>query len=114
MKNTLMIIVLLFISNALMAQKKPKYETVSIQTSAECGQCKERLENSLNYTKGVKYSELDLETMKLTVKFSPSVISKEAIKELISSLGYDADDIKANPEEQAKLPACCKPGGMKH
>lgn len=109
-----MIIMLLFVANGLFAQKKSKYETIIIQTSAECGQCKDRLENSLNYTKGIKFSELDLETMKLTVKYSPSVISKDKIKEQISSIGYDADDIKANPEAQAKLPACCKPGGMKH
>lgn len=96
------------------AQKKAKTETIVVQTSAECGQCKDRLEEMLNYTSGVKFSELDLTTMKLTIKFSPSKISSDDIKKKISELGYDADEVKANPEAQKKLPACCQPGGMKH
>lgn len=115
MKNAILILLMAFSVTSVFAQKKKgKYETVSIQTSAECGQCKDRLEEMLNYTKGVKYAELDLETMKLSVKFAPAVISLQEIKLKISSKGYDADEVKADPDEVKKLPACCQPGGMKH
>ncbi len=108
MKNIL-VILMLFIATGAMAQSE-----VVIQTSAECGSCKERLEGKLNYTKGVKYAELDLQTMKLAVGYAPKKISVDEIREIISELGYDADDVKANPEAVKKLPVCCQPGGMKH
>jgi copper chaperone CopZ len=115
MKNVLMMVfAVMFIQFANAQEKKAKYETVVIQTSAECGDCEERIANMLNYTKGVKFSELDIESKKLTVKFQPAKISLETIKQKLVELGYDADEMKANPEAQQKLPSCCQPGGMKH
>lgn len=93
--------------------KEPKVKTVIIQTSAECGECEERLESHLNYTKGVVFAELDLTTMKLTVKYKTKWVTLDEIKRKIADLGYQADDVKANPEAYEKLPACCKAGGMK-
>lgn len=112
-KYLLMTMVLFFFSGVFAQEKKGKMETVVIQTSAECGDCKERIEEGLNYTKGVKFAELDLETKKVTVKFDPKKISLQQVKEKIASIGYDADEVKANPEAVQKLPACCQPGGMK-
>ncbi len=115
MKNVIMIVfAVMFVQFANAQEKKAKYETVVIQTSAECGDCQERIANMLNYTKGVKFSELDIESKKLTVKFQPAKISLETIKQKLVELGYDADEMKANPEAQQKLPSCCQPGGMKH
>lgn len=68
----------------------------------------------LNYTKGVKFGELDVPSRKVTVKFSPSVITLDEIKKKISELGYDADDVKANHDAYEKLPSCCKIGGHEH
>ena len=103
----------LVMQNANAQEKKSKLETVIIQTSAECGQCKDRIEEGLNYTKGIKFAELDLETKKVTVKFSPKKINLIAVKEKINSIGYDADEQKAKIEIVKKLPLCCQPGGMK-
>lgn len=108
MKN-LLIMWMLFLSTVALSQSE-----VVIQTSAECGSCKERLEGKLNYTKGVKYAELDLQTMKLTVGYAPKKISIDQIKKIISDLGYDADEVKADPEALKRLPVCCQPGGMEH
>lgn len=115
MKNVLMVVfAVIFVQFVNAQEKKAKYETVVIQTSAECGDCEERIEGLLNYTKGVKYSELDVESKNLTVKFQPAKITMETIKQKLVELGYDADEMKANPEAQKKLPSCCQPGGMKH
>jgi len=89
-------------------------QEIKIQTSAECNDCKVRLEDKLNYTKGVKFAELDLETKIIVVGYSEKKITSDEIKKIISELGYDADDVKANPEAYEKLPACCKVGGMEH
>jgi copper chaperone CopZ len=114
MKNVLLTLMAVFIFNGLYAQeKKSKFETVIIQTSAQCGDCKTRIEDGLNYTKGVKFAELDLITKKVTVKYASKKISLQQVKEKINSIGYDADEMKANPEAILKLPACCQPEGMK-
>lgn len=95
----------------LYAQDK-KIITDTIQTTAECGECKERVEGKLNYTKGIKFAELDVESKKLIVKFDQRKISEAEIKAIVSSLGYDADEVKANKEAYDALPNCCKIGGM--
>jgi periplasmic mercuric ion binding protein len=110
MKNLFILIVL---ACGIMSFKQDKVQSATIQTSAECGSCKERLEEKLNYTKGVVFSNLDVPTKVLTVKFKTEKITLEEIKKIVSELGYDADDVKANPEKQKKLPKCCQPGGMK-
>ena len=94
------------------AQSEPKVKTIVIQTSAECEECEARIEGMLNYTKGVSFAELDLVTMKLTVKYKTAVITEQEIKQKISELGYDADEVKADTTAQQKLPECCQPKGM--
>ncbi len=88
-------------------------QEVKIQTSAECGDCKVRIEDGLNYTKGVKYAELDPATKIVTVGYNKKKISVEDIKIVISKIGYDADEVKADPEAIKALPMCCRPDGMK-
>lgn len=115
MKNYIILLFTFFmIQTATAQEKKTTVETVVIQTSAECGDCKDRIEEMLNYTKGIKFSELDLETKKVTVKYSTKKITSQEIKSKLSELGYDADEIKSNPSSVRKLPACCHPGGMKN
>jgi mercuric ion binding protein len=113
MKNLLFLSLFIFIGTIGLSQKAEKFKTVIIQTTAECGDCKERLEEKLNYTAGIKFAELDLESKKVTVKFSTSKITAEEIKQLIAAIGYDADEVKAPKEAVQKLPLCCQPGGMK-
>jgi len=47
------------------------------------------------------------------VKYNSKKISLQQVKEKINSIGYDADEMKADPEAVQELPACCQPGGMK-
>jgi mercuric ion binding protein len=113
MKNLLFLSLFIFFGTIGFSQKAEKFKTIIIQTSAECGDCKERIEEKLNYTAGIKFAELDLESKKLTVKFTTSKITEAAIKQIINEIGYDADDQKAPKEAVQKLPLCCQPGGMK-
>jgi mercuric ion binding protein len=114
MKNIIFLFICLIGFQTAKAQdKKASSETAIIQTSAQCGDCKDRIEELLNYTKGVTFAELDLVTKKVTVKFKLSKINLIEIKKKISDLGYDADEVKANPSAKAKLPECCQSGNMK-
>ena len=111
MKKYLLSLVIFFIYGISFGQKA---ETSVIQTSAQCNDCKERIEGKLNYTKGIKFAELDMETKKVTVKYSVMKISLQKIKETIAAIGYDADDVKAKQEDVLKLPKCCQPNGIEN
>lgn len=102
----------LLIAGGATAQETAKTATIVIHTSAECGQCEERLETGLNYTKGVLFAELNMQTMDVTVKYNTKKTNPAALRKVITDLGYDADDQKADAAAQQKLPECCRPGGM--
>ncbi len=110
MKNFLLILSIALLSFSF---TKKEVKEVVIKTSAECNMCKERIEEKLNYTKGISFVSLEVSTKLLTVKYKEDKISLEKIREILSVLGYDADDVKANTENQQKLPKCCRPNGMK-
>lgn len=84
---------------------------VKIKTSAQCDECKERIEKMLAFEKGIKSSTLNLEDQVVTIVYYNKRTNPEKIKQAISNIGYDADDIKAKKEEYDKLPTCCKKGG---
>lgn len=108
-----MICILSCLTIHLNAQKKDEnVQVLAIQTSAQCGDCEERIESLLNYTKGIKFAELDNETKVVTVKFNPKKISLQAICEKLNEIGYDANEFKAPKANVLKLPKCCQPGGM--
>lgn len=106
--KTILISFLLLLGTPLFAQKS---SVTQIQTSAQCGDCKQRIETALNQTKGVVYAELDLETKIVEVKFKPTKTDKAQLQLVLVNIGYQADDKKANPTAQKALPLCCQPGG---
>ncbi|GAB3269884.1 hypothetical protein GCM10027347_40180 [Larkinella harenae] len=91
-----------------------KEKEVKIKTSAICSMCKERIERNLAFEKGIKESNLDLKDKVVTVKYNPKKTDISKIKATISKTGYDADEVTADEKGYAKLPSCCKKGGMKH
>ena len=107
----IIIIALLFISCITLGQKKQTVDTVYIKTSALCDDCKERIETALNFQKGVKYAELNLETKVATCVYKPSKVSLNELRLALIRTGYDADEMKADPEALNLLPKCCQPGG---
>jgi copper chaperone CopZ len=86
----------------------PKGKVVSIQTSAVCGMCETTLSQGLLKTKGVKQVKMDMATKVLSVTYNPKFINEAGIRKAVSMLGYDADDVPANPASYEKLHSCCK------
>jgi copper chaperone CopZ len=105
----LMMTILIGTGNQSIAQEKKKdSEEIKIKTSAVCGMCKDRIETNLSSEKGVKSVSLDTETKIVTVGYNPEKTDPAKIRTAISKIGYDADDVKADPVAYAKLPGCCK------
>jgi len=116
MKLKYLFTVLLFalITIGTNAQNKNSGKAV-IKTTIYCDHCKVCETCGLNFrdnmlkVKGVKMYELDEENETITVYFNPKKTDLKTIKTAISKLGFDADDVKADPEAYEKLDNCCKP-----
>ena len=106
--KTITIILTIFLMNAGAFSQKNKLEEIRIKTSSQCDLCKERIEETLAFEKGVKKSELDLESQIVTVSYRKGKTTPDKIRKAISRAGYDADDVPADPKAYLKLPACCK------
>ena len=100
-------VVLFFCTAHLSAQKS---QTVTFQTSAQCGMCKERIEKELNFASGVQYAELNMENMSLTIKFKSKKTTADDLRNRVAAIGYTADDVLPKEEDVKKLPLCCQPG----
>ncbi|MCU0423263.1 MAG: cation transporter [Bacteroidia bacterium] len=121
MKTTLVLVCMVMMINITATHAQTSSDSVTytkdglviakIKTSAVCDMCKETLEKAMAYEKGVKSSELIVETKILTVTFDPKKTSLDKIRLAISNSGYDADQVLANPKSYGNLPACCKKDG---
>jgi mercuric ion binding protein len=114
----LLIVLIISFSIEGFAQKAKKGTPLIMKTSGQCEMCKERLETAFAYEKGVYSSEFDLKTKEFTVYYNPAKTDPDKIRKTVNTIGYDADDTKADPKAYAKLPACCKkcddPSHTKH
>ncbi|MDE1193552.1 MAG: heavy-metal-associated domain-containing protein [Arachidicoccus sp.] len=96
---------LLFISSVSFSQNK-SIKTDEIKVDGMCEKCKKRIENAA-YIKGVKHADWNVQTKELTVIYSSSKTSLNAIEESIAHAGHNAGDIQATDEDYKKLPHCC-------
>lgn len=107
MKTILSIFLVLFVFTTHAQKKAPKTNVIKIKTSVICD-CHGDLINKLNYTKGVVFAELDLKSQTVTVKYKTKFISDAQVRQIISNIGYHADDLKRNEVAFKELPACCR------
>jgi copper chaperone CopZ len=87
---------------------KDSMVVANIKTSAVCDMCKETLEKAMAYEKGVKKSDLNVESKILMVTFDPKKTSLEKIRTAITKVGYDADGLAADKNAYDNLNPCCK------
>jgi periplasmic mercuric ion binding protein len=116
----LLLLTLLFagVAVATQAQVKKSSATVTIKTPGiQCESCKQRIENYFAREEGIFKTLVDYRRKTVKVTYYTDRTNVENIKTAIANLGYDADDVIANPESYKKLPKCCKKpedgGGMK-
>ncbi len=106
-KSMFIVSVMTLFTTALKAQE-PTVAELKVKTSAVCETCKETIEKALAFEKGVKKSNLNIDSKIVTVTYNPQKTTPEKIRLAISNAGYDADEVKANPKAFKKLPNCCK------
>ncbi len=90
------------------AQQKEVEKVVIKTPTAQCENCKERIENYLKREPGVSSVKVDYKKKITTVTYLTDRNNIEQLKTAIANAGYDADDVTADEEAYKKLPKCCK------
>lgn len=113
MKLKFLIFLMLFLFvNKTNAQSK--VTTINIKASIycdhckQCGSCGSRLENAVYSLKGIKTVDVDEKSKTVNVVYNPKKTTPQQIRQAIAKVGFDADDVKADPTAYTKLDECCK------
>ena len=113
MRNSILLVLFTFFSFTLSAQNS-KNEKAVIQTTIDCDHCKvcetcgQNFQENLYKIKGLKMYELDEKAMTLTIFYNGKKTTLNEIRTAITKLGYDADEMKADPKAYENLDGCCK------
>ncbi len=108
------ILFLMFIFVSAFSQKKDNIKTAVIKTKIYCDHCKQcetcgdKFNKDLYNEDGIKRVDIDSKANTITVIYDTRKTDIDKIRLFISKLGYDADEVKADPAGVAKLDGCCK------
>lgn len=109
MKKIQFLLVAFFAVIGTVSAQAPTKQTVVIKTpTVQCEKCKNRIENYMSHEDGIQKINVDYKKKTTTVTFLTDRTNVENIKALIANVGYDADDVTAEPDAYKRLPTCCK------
>lgn len=108
MKKTLIFLSLIIISLACFSQVKPIQKAVIQTPGVQDEACKTRIENHLAHEYGVIAVKADFRKHVVGVQWYTDRTNIENIKTAIANLGYDADDVTADPDAYKRLPKTCQ------
>lgn len=110
MKTFLLVILALFgISAFSFAQAKGIEKAVIHTPGVMADACKTSIENFLVHEYGVSSVKADYRRHTVTVTWYTNRTNIENIKTALANMGYDADDVTAEPDAYRRLPPACKP-----
>ena len=110
MKKIIILAIAAILTLGANAQQASKGEqTVTIQTNGVCQKCADKFKENVPYFKGVKSYSYDMKTAKLTINYDAKKTNPDQLRTEVSKLGYNADNVKADPAARAKLPLAVVP-----
>jgi mercuric ion binding protein len=90
------------------AQQKAIQKAIIKTPNLQCEACKTRIENHLAHEDGISSVKADYRKHTVTVTWYSDRTNIENIKTELANLGYDADDVTANPDAYKRLPVTCQ------
>ena len=107
-KLQLVLFLLIGFTGVSLAQQKAQLTAVIKTPTVQCDQCKDRIEKYMSHEEGIIKCVVDYKKKTATVTYWTNRTNIENIKALIANVGYDADDVTAEPDSYKRLPICCK------
>ncbi|MDC7217721.1 MAG: heavy metal-associated domain-containing protein [Spirochaetales bacterium] len=110
----MLIVSAFFFATGVNAQEKKTIQTATIKTAIYCDHCKvcetcgPKFNQTLLKEKGVQMVVLDETAMTIKVTYNTKKTDLGKIRQAISKLGYDADEVKADAVAYEGLDGCCK------
>ena len=85
------------------------YQIAKINTpTTQCGMCSATILSALNQVDGIKDVVINESGKSVSVKYFEEKVSVEQLESTISKVGYQANDLQADPKAYSKLHFCCK------
>lgn len=107
--SVILMIVSLVGCSAIISRNVPNHSLQEIIIpTAQCGMCVARIDKALNDVDGILKYKVELDALKVKVKYDNNKISLHQIEQIISKTGYQANTIPADPEAYKKLDMCCR------
>jgi len=114
MKNSKLIFFGLFLIISVVGKSQSKADTLVIKTQVQCDHCKTyetcglKFERDLYLSKGIKDARYNSADTTIVVVYRSNKTNPVAIRQLVSKMGFDADDVPADPKAYDKLDDCCR------
>ncbi len=108
MKTLILSLILASSSIASFAQQKGVQKAVIQTPGVQCEACKTRIENRLVHEYGVSSVRADYRRHTVIVVWYTDRTNIENIKTALANMGYDADDVAAEPDAYKRLPKTCQ------
>lgn len=84
------------------------HSKLQFKVLGNCEMCKEKIEETLKESNGVKSADWDVHSKILTVKYDSVETNLDNIYKTVSTTGYDSEKLKASDEAYSKLHKCCQ------
>ncbi len=108
MKTYILAIISLILTTSAFSQQKAVQKAVINTPGVQCEACKTRIENRLVHEDGVSSVKADYKRHTVTVVWYTDRTNIENIKTALANMGYDADDVTAEPDAYKRLPKTCQ------
>jgi len=102
------IVVMALMSASSFAQPKAIVKAVIKTPGVQCEACKTRIENHLLHEEGISSVKADYRKHTVAVAWYSDRTNIENIKTALANMGYDADDVTAEPDAYKRLPVTCQ------
>ena len=102
------VLILLLAPLFMFSQENNKNQKASFEVLGVCGMCKNRIEKATYKVKGVKYSNWDIPSNKISLIYNSNVVSINEIRNAIARAGHDNGKFLATDEAYNNLHGCCK------
>lgn len=109
---TIIIVIIVLGFKSFAQQRKPEWATLKTP-NLRCWTCKQRLEDYMareigQTESGIIKMQINMLSGTTRVQYWPDRVNLNYIQTAFANAGFDADEIKAEPDSYKRLPPACK------